>query len=100
VLSDAIPDDVFQPGARVAQNDPLSGYPVDLRAEERLGGHTIEQHVQVSQEGLRRRVSQEADDIIERGDEFEGLSIGSFNSFESATRHRECNNRKKSRSRS
>jgi HK97 family phage portal protein len=71
---------------RVAQGDRLSGYPVDLREEDRRGGHTIEQHVNVSYERLAERVQREADATVERGHDFRGLSVGSFTSLDAATK--------------
>jgi hypothetical protein len=69
-----------------AQGDPLSGYPIDLRAEEARGGHTIAGHVNVHADRLSERVQSEADAIIARGHEFRGLAISSFTSLDSATR--------------
>jgi hypothetical protein len=57
-----------------------------LREEERRGGHTIDRHVNVSYEALAERVRRGADAAVERGDEFRGLSIGSFPSLEAATK--------------
>jgi len=71
---------------RVAQSDRLSGYPIDLREEDRRGGHTIAEHVNVNPERLADRLHREADRSIERGDEFRGLAIGSFTSLDSATK--------------
>jgi len=71
---------------RVAQGDRLSGYPVDLREEDRRGGHTIDQHVNVSYEALAERVQRAADAAVEQGDAFSGLSIGSFTSLDAATK--------------
>jgi Phage portal protein/Bacterial CdiA-CT RNAse A domain len=71
---------------RVAQGDRLSGYPVDLREEEKRGGHAIDQHVNVGYKRLAERVQRQADAAIERGDQFRGLSIGSFTSLDAATK--------------
>jgi hypothetical protein len=70
----------------LTQGDPLSGYPIDLREEDRRGGHIIDEHVNVNPEYLATRVRQEAEKIRERGDDFRGLSIGSFTSLAAATR--------------
>ncbi len=70
----------------LAQGDRQSGYPIDLRVEEARGGHTIGQHVNVNPERLAERVSKEAAATVERGDDFRGLSIGSFSSLEAATK--------------
>jgi hypothetical protein len=85
VLTDENPDELV-PGAQYAQGDRLQGYPVDLRDEDNRGGHTIERHVAKSFEYLTARVQQEARLIVERGDGFEGLSVGSFSSLDAATR--------------
>ena len=86
VISDATPDDFTKPGTRLAQNDRLSGYPVDLREEQGLGGHAIEEHVNVTEERLQRRVRASAAEVVERGEDFEGLAVGSFTSLEAATK--------------
>jgi len=82
-ISDINSDPV--PGARYAQGDPLQGYPVDLREEERLGGHAIEGHVGKSQEFLLGRVRREALDA-ERDGYAEGIKVGSFSSLEAANK--------------
>ncbi|MGE3699753.1 MAG: RNase A-like domain-containing protein [Hyphomicrobiaceae bacterium] len=70
----------------LTQGDPLSGYPIDLREEARLGGHTIDEHVNVNPEYLAARVRREPEEIRERGDDFRGLSVGSFASLTRAIR--------------
>jgi hypothetical protein len=74
------------PGTRYAQGGGQSGYPIDLQEEERLGGHPISAHVGKSEAYLKERVRQEAAMIVDRGDHFRGLGVGSFTSLESANR--------------
>ena len=85
IISDATPDSFWQPGTRLAQNDSNSDY-VDLANEERLGGHPIEEHVGKSVSYLKAKVREEASRIVDRGDDFRGLSVGSFHSLSSANR--------------
>ena len=70
----------------LAQGEPLRGYRIDLGQEEARGGHTIAEHVGKSPGYLTDRVRREAARIMDRGDLFSGLSIGSFTSLQSATR--------------
>jgi Bacterial CdiA-CT RNAse A domain len=70
----------------LVQGDRLQGYPVDLREEERQGGHTIEEHVAKSEPYLKTRVQQLARDRIEQEEDPRGLRAGSFTSLQSATR--------------
>jgi hypothetical protein len=85
VLSDATPYNYYKPGAQLAQNDGTSGYPVDLRQEDQLGGHTIGEHVAKSDNYLLARVRREALEA-ERSGWAEGLRVGSFPSLESANK--------------
>ncbi|MBS0237296.1 MAG: phage portal protein [Proteobacteria bacterium] len=71
---------------RVAQADPLAGYPIDLREEEKLGGHAITEHVGANPKYLVERVQNEATKTVERGDDFRGLGVGSFTSMQAATK--------------
>ena len=71
---------------RLAQNDPSSGYPIDLREEERLGGHAIVEQVGANPKYLVERVQNEAAKALEQGDEFRGLGLGSFTSLQAATK--------------
>lgn len=71
---------------RLAQGDRLEGFPVDLREEERRGGHAIREHVRKSHRYLMERVEREGFRIVERGDLFRGLSRSSFASLDAATR--------------
>jgi len=68
------------------QSSGRSGYPVDLTEEDTLGGHTIDEHVNKSLRYLSDRVRAEAKRILDRGDGFSGLAIGSFTSLEAATK--------------
>ena len=86
VLSDAIPDNLIKPGARLAQNDRLSGRPIDLLEERQQGGHTIERHVGRSHESLLREVREQAQDTQRRGDFAAGLREGSFPSLDAANK--------------
>lgn len=72
--------------AQLAQGERLRGYRIDLEAEDARGGHTIDKHVHMGEDYLLTRVREEAALIIGRGDYFRGLSIGSFESLQSATR--------------
>ncbi|MBB5050558.1 hypothetical protein HNQ36_000506 [Afipia massiliensis] len=85
VISDATPDNFWQPGAQLAQNDQAQGYPVDLLEERELGGHAIEGHVGRSSEALLDRVRQEAATARDYGSAG-GLRVGSFPSLEAANK--------------
>ena len=86
VLSDITPDNVFEPGAQLAQNDRQTGYPVDLQEERQLGGHTIERHVGKSPEALLEDVRQAASYAGKGNDFAGGLRVGSFTSMEAANK--------------
>jgi HK97 family phage portal protein len=66
--------------------DNDGSYRVDLLEEEERGGHVIREHVGKSESYLKARVKREAFAIVERGDSFEGLGVGSFSSLSSATK--------------
>lgn len=53
VQSDRNPDELYKPGAQLAQNGKQSSEPVRLEEEELRGGHTIEAHVNRSEEALK-----------------------------------------------
>jgi hypothetical protein len=57
-----------------------------LLEEEKRGGHVIKEHVGKSDAYPKARVEREAFAIAERGDNFRGLSVGSFQSLESANK--------------
>jgi hypothetical protein len=85
IISDATPDNFYEPGTQLAQNDRTSGYPVDVREEDQLGGHTIAEHVGKSEYYVLGRVRREALEA-ERNGFAEGLRVGSFPSLESANK--------------
>ncbi len=60
------------------------GYGVDILEEDANGGHTYERHVGKSERYLIDRVNSDAKDIVDRGDNFRGLSRSSFTSVDSA----------------
>jgi hypothetical protein len=64
----------------LVQGDRLQGYPVDLREEDRLGGHTIDGHVGKSEAYLKTEVQERAWEKVQRGEDIKGLRIGSFTS--------------------
>jgi hypothetical protein len=68
------------------QGDRLQGYPVDLREDDRLGGHTIDGHVGKSEAYLKTEVQERAWEKVERGEDIKGLRVGSFTSLDSATK--------------
>jgi hypothetical protein len=70
----------------LVQGDRLQGYPVDLREDEGLGGHTISDHVGKSDAFLKLDVLDRARGIIESGGDFRGLAVSSFPSLDAATR--------------
>src|ERR1700744_5818627 len=70
----------------LVQGDRLQGYPVDLREDERLGGHTIASHVGRSEASLKLDVLDRAQRIVEDGGDFRGLAMSSFPSLDAATR--------------
>jgi hypothetical protein len=57
-----------------------------LLEEEKRGGHVIKEHVGKSDAYPKARVEREAFAIVERGDFFEGLGVGSFPSVDAATK--------------
>ncbi len=70
---------------RVSQDNETS-YRVDLLEEEERGGHAVKEHVGKSESYLKARVEREAFAIVERGDDFRGLSVSSFNSLSAASK--------------
>lgn len=79
------PDNVID-GAQLAQDDSQPNSRIDLSEEEQYGGHGISEHVGQSEVYLKSRVRDEAARILDRGDDFRGLSVGSFTSLQSANR--------------
>jgi Bacterial CdiA-CT RNAse A domain len=80
--------DLFQikPDEPRAQGVQLAGEPVDLLEEERRGGHPVTEHAGKTYGYLKSRVQDEARRTLERGDDFQGFSVGSFTSVQSANR--------------
>jgi hypothetical protein len=81
-LSDATPDNGWQPGVQYAQNETQRRYRVNLKEEEASGGHTVERHVGKSDDELLNTV---------RGGRFDSPTLslvgrrdGSFESLEAA----------------
>lgn len=70
----------------LVSDDDRNPYRVDLLEEEDRGGHAISEHVNKRESYLKQRVEREALAIVERGDTFDGLSVGSFKSLEAATK--------------
>jgi hypothetical protein len=64
----------------------LAGKPVDLLEQEQRGGHTISEHADRTYDYLKYRVRENAQNILDRGDDFRGASVGSFTSIQSANR--------------
>lgn len=82
ILSDATPDNLFKPGAQLAQDDTARRSPVDLLEEEARGGHTISAHVNRSPEAL---IAQ-AREAFEQNPRARDSRSGSFSSIEAATK--------------
>jgi hypothetical protein len=80
--------DLFQ----IKPDDPriggvqLAGEPIDLLEQEQRGGHAIGEHVDRTYDHLKSRSRDEARRTLERGDYFDGFSVGSFTSVQSANR--------------
>jgi hypothetical protein len=64
----------------------LAGDPVDLLEQEQRGGHAIGEHANRTYDYLKSRVRDNAQNILDRGDDFRGASVGSFTSVQSANR--------------
>jgi hypothetical protein len=79
---------------QLVQGDRIEGFPVDLREDEALGGHTISGHVGKSREFLLNRIREERLRILEREPRltrehpelFRGFAVSSFTSLEAANR--------------
>jgi HK97 family phage portal protein len=74
------PDD---PGVDGVQ---LAGEPIDLLEQQQRGGHTISEHVDRTYDYLKSRARENAQNILDRGDDFRGARVGSFTSVQSANR--------------
>jgi Bacterial CdiA-CT RNAse A domain len=74
------------PGDASVDGVQLAGEPVDLLEQEQRGGHTISEHAGMTYDYLKSRARDEARRTLERGDYFDGFSVGSFTSVQSANR--------------
>ncbi len=84
--SESSGDEGGDSGVTLVSQDNETGYRIDLLEEEERGGHAIKEHVGKSESYLKARVEREAFAIVERGDSFEGLGVGSFSSVAAATK--------------
>jgi hypothetical protein len=82
ILSDVTPDNLFKPGAQLAQNDNQGHYNVNLSDEEARGGHTQREHVAKSDSELLETLRQRRFDFLFMS--VVGKREGSFGSSESA----------------
>jgi hypothetical protein len=64
----------------------LAGDPIDLLEQEQRGGHAISEHAGRTYDYLKSRARDGARSTLERGDTFDGFSVGSFTSIQSANR--------------
>ena len=80
--------DLFQikPDAPRVDGVQLAGEPVDLLEQEQRGGHAISEHVGRTYDDLKSRARENAQNILDRGDDFRGARVGSFTSVQSANR--------------
>jgi hypothetical protein len=74
------------PGDTSIEGVQLAGDPVDLLEQEQRGGHAISEHAGRTYDYLKSRARDNAQNILDRGDDFRGLSVGSFTSIQSANR--------------
>jgi hypothetical protein len=78
--SELTPDDSSVDGVQ------LAGDPVDLLEQEQRGGHAVSEHAGRTYDFLKSRARDNAQKTLERGDYFDGFSVGSFTSVQSANR--------------
>jgi hypothetical protein len=78
--SELTPDDTGVEGVQ------LAGDPIDLLEQEQRGGHEIGEHADMTYDYLKSRARDGARSTLERGDTFDGFSVGSFTSVQSANR--------------
>jgi hypothetical protein len=80
--------DLFQikPDKPHAEGVQLAGEPVDLLEQQQRGGHAISEHAGMTYDYLKSRARDNAQNILDRGDDFRGASVGSFTSVQSANR--------------
>ena len=74
------PDDTRVDGVQ------LAGEPIDLLEQEQRGGHAISEHAGRTYDDLKSRARENAQNILDRGDDFRGARVGSFTSVQSANR--------------
>ena len=74
------------PGDTDVEGVQLAGDPVDLLEQEQRGGHAISEHASMTYDYLKSRARDGARTTLERGDYFDGFSVGSFTSVQSANR--------------
>jgi hypothetical protein len=70
------------PGDTSVDGVQLAGEPVDLLEQELRGGHTISEHAGMTYDYLKSRARDNAQNILDRGDYFEGASVGSSTSVQ------------------
>ncbi len=76
--------DAAQAQARI--NELARARRADLLEAEQRGGHAIDEHADRTYDYLKSRARDEARRTLERGDTFDGRSVGSFTSIQSANR--------------
>jgi hypothetical protein len=76
----------IKPDAPRVDGVQLAGEPVDLLEQQQRGGHAISEHAGRTYDYLKSRARENAQNILDRGDDFRGASVGSFTSVQSANR--------------
>ena len=76
----------IKPDEPRAEGVQLAGEPVDLLEQQQRGGHAISEHAGMTYDYLKSRARDNAQNILDRGDDFRGASVGSFTSVQSANR--------------
>jgi hypothetical protein len=84
--SSELSDLQIAPGDASTDGVQLAGEPVDLLEQQQRGGHAISEHAGMTYDYLKSRVRENAQNILDRGDDFRGASVGSFTSVQSANR--------------
>jgi hypothetical protein len=85
-VSDVSGSSELAPGDTGVEGEQLAGDPVDLLEQEQHGGHAISEHAGMTYDYLKSRARDGARRTLERGDYFDGFSVGSFTSIQSANR--------------
>jgi hypothetical protein len=80
-LGDANESSELTSGDTGVEGVQLAGDPIDLLEQEQRGGHAISEHADMTCDYLESRVRDEARRTLERGDYFEGQSVGSSRRF-------------------